>query len=94
MVHVFFFMDLEDVCYFFQPNNNSYSNNYHDETHQIDDFNDDVCKIPDNSFGDSDKESDGEATDVSQLCDPNYIPPDKVYIDVLKEYFGHAKFRP
>lgn len=41
------------------------------------------------AFGDTiDDSEDGE------IADANYIPPEKKYVDVLKQYFGHAKFRP
>ena len=74
-----------------QPNS-SFSNNYSMPSPRTSFTNEDIGKIADNSFGDSDAEESDDALDG--FDDPNYVPPDKQYIDVLKEYFGHAKFRP
>ena len=49
--------------------------------------------IPDDAFGEG-----GAAEDTADqqdiFNDPHYKPPAKQYIDVLKEFFGHSKFRP
>ncbi|XP_076814654.1 bifunctional 3'-5' exonuclease/ATP-dependent helicase WRN-like isoform X2 [Clavelina lepadiformis] len=62
--------------------------------HTTGDIDDDVCLIPDNDFDDLPDGVDNENDVDDGFNDPNYVAPDKQYIDVLKEYFGHAKFRP
>nr|CAB3267766.1 Werner syndrome ATP-dependent helicase homolog [Phallusia mammillata] len=72
----------------------SYQTSYQDNTPEIDL---DMCVIPDNDFDDIDEVNDVEDQKLNTsdgFDDPNYIPPDKMYIDTLKEYFGHSKFRP
>nr|XP_039259998.1 Werner syndrome ATP-dependent helicase-like [Styela clava] len=80
--------------------------NFHDQGSKIvtDYSNDDVEFIDDYPFGEEQditiqEDEDGSKSkdnslNEEELLDPNYIPPDKQYTDVLKEYFGHSKFRP
>ena len=73
-------------------NNTSYANNYSGMENKTNlDY--DVTKVINDSFGNGDADEDVDDS-PDHLDDPNYVPPDKQYIDILKEYFGHAKFRP
>lgn len=95
-----FDIPFSEQSYDYQNKNYSNQNSRILIEHHNDD--DDVEFIDDCPFGEDEKdgneEDDSKSKDNShddeELLDPNYIPPDKQYIDVLKEYFGHSKFRP
>ena len=70
----------------------TYTNNCSTYDHKPEYGGEELDKVADNSFGDSDNEENDDFPD--HFDDPNYVLPTKEYIDVLKEYFGHAKFRP
>ncbi|XP_078494279.1 bifunctional 3'-5' exonuclease/ATP-dependent helicase WRN isoform X1 [Ciona intestinalis] len=52
------------------------------------------CSLADNDFDNMEDSKSSDLDTSTTLDDPNYIAPEKQYTDVLKEYFGHSKFRP
>ena len=68
---------------------------YNDTTHEQDSATYEQGS-PDNAFDDifDDETVTEDDVTIKEDVDPDYVPPSKQYIDVLKEYFGHSKFRP
>jgi len=76
----------------FSNNNNYFHNNNFQENHFNEPF---VSDLPDNNFDDIFNNEDDNLDDLNIDDELNdHTAPERQHTEVLKKYFGHAKFRP
>lgn len=75
-------------------NHNNLGNKTWNNTTSSPSFDDNIINLCGEEFKDDFDDVDPTPDDNDEVYDPDYVAPDKQYIDVLKEYFGHSKFRP